>query len=192
MPLTVPIPVGQLMVQAQQKAAVSRQQLLEDVALPSIASTRMSTDVTIARRRRSSAALLRNSRAEAKGLAQVVVRARRDDHQPEPRPREPDRTRAKPPNQCARHTGHASRLHGRQRRCGRSRVSFRSNRCARATGSLSQDPDTGGLSLRARARDSPGSAASRSRRSRSASASIDTTTLERFWVAGKGWVMGVT
>ena len=32
MPLTVPIPVGQLMVQAQQKAAISREQLLEDVA----------------------------------------------------------------------------------------------------------------------------------------------------------------
>ena len=32
MPLTVPIPVGQLMVQAQQKAAASREQLLKDVA----------------------------------------------------------------------------------------------------------------------------------------------------------------
>ena len=84
-PLLVPIPVGQLTMQAQQSAAASREQLLEDVA----ALDRYNRDVNDVNDRATESACggpTRDAWAEAQGLGQVVVRAARERDLILPRP----------------------------------------------------------------------------------------------------------
>ena len=147
MPLTVPIPVGQLMMQAQQKAAVSREQLLEDVA----ALDRYNRDVNGVNDRATEALsgrLARDARAEAKGLDQVVVRLDRDLHESVPAATRAGEEGQAPAPKAVVQTSHAARASGRERRCGRS--SGLQPVEALRTGDLvlAQDSDTGGWSYK--------------------------------------------
>ena len=90
MPLTVPIPVGQLMMQAQQKAAASREQLLEDVA----ALDRYNADVNGMNDRATEAlraALLETHGPKRKDWIKWWTDLIEISTNPFPRPREPDK-----------------------------------------------------------------------------------------------------
>jgi hypothetical protein len=93
MPLSVPIPVGQLMVQAQQKAAASREQLLEDVA----ALDRYNEDVNGTNDRAAEAlkaALLETHGPARKDWIKWWTDLIETSTNPVPRPREPDKKEA--------------------------------------------------------------------------------------------------
>jgi hypothetical protein len=90
MPLSVPIPVGQLMMQAQQKAAASREQLLEDVA----ALDRYNEDVNGMNDRATEAlraALLETHGPKRKDWIKWWTDLIEISTNPSPRPREPDK-----------------------------------------------------------------------------------------------------
>ena len=96
MPLTVPIPVGQLMMQAQQKAAVSREQLLEDVA----ALDRYNEDVNGKNDRATEAlraALLETHGPKRKDWIKWWTDLIETSTNPFPRPREPEKKDAPAP-----------------------------------------------------------------------------------------------
>ena len=186
MPLTFPIPVGQLKMQAEQKAAISKAQLLEDVA----ALDRYNSDVNGVNDRATEAlatALLETHGPKRKDWIKWWSELIETSTNLVPRPRDPDRQGETSTNSL-RETSHAPRLRGGTPVWTLSGLhEIESLRTGDQV--LTQDTDTGRLELPGRC--------SRFARRRTAdqddrhweTRSIEATALERFWVAGKGWVM---
>jgi hypothetical protein len=185
MPLTVPIPVGQLMMQAQQKAAASREQLLADVA----ALDRYNADVNGVNDRATEAlraALLETHGPKRKDWIKWWSNLIETSTNPSPRAREP----AKKDDPAPKAPSTRAMLPGF--RAGTPVWTLSGLRPVETlrTGDrlLAQDSETGKWSYQSVF------AIHNSERQpimklTIGSASIETTALERFWVAGKGWVM---
>jgi Pretoxin HINT domain len=184
-PLTVPIPVGQLMMQAQQKAAVSREQLLADVA----ALDRYNEDVNGKNDRATEAlraALLETHGPKRKDWIKWWTDLNETSTNPFPRPREPDKKDDPAPKT----------LNNRPMFPG-----FRAGTLVWTltglqpvetlrTGDqvLANNSETGGWSYK------PVLAVRHGVRQpikklTIGGRSIETTAMERLWVAGKGWAM---
>jgi hypothetical protein len=184
MPLTVPIPVGQLVVQAQQKAAASREQLLQDVA----ALDRYNADVNGVNDRATEAlrtALLETHGPKRKDWIKWWSDLNETSTNPFPRPREADKKddpALKAPLTRAMLPGF---------RAGTpvwTLTGLEPVEALRTGDQVLAASDSGKWSYQ------PVLAIRRSARQpikklTVGRASIETTALERMWVAGKGWVM---
>ena len=185
MPLTVPIPVGQLMMQAQQAAASSREQLLEDVA----ALDRYNEDVNGKNDRASEAlraALLETHGPKRKDWIKWWTELIETSTTPIPRPREP----AKKDDPAPKVVSKRAMLPGFRQghRSGRSRVFNLWNRSGRVTWcSPTIQRPVGGATSRflrfAMAMRQP------IKKLTIGGKPVETTAMERLWVAGKGWAM---
>jgi Pretoxin HINT domain len=185
MPLTYPIPVGQLKMQAEQKAAASKAQLLEDVA----ALDRYNTDVNSVNDRATQAlatALLETHGPKRKDWVKWLAGLGETRTSATPRPPDPDR---KPENSISIDRKRAL-LPGFGAGTPVWTLSGQKPIESLRTGDqvLTQHAETGALAYK------PVIAASYVARQpikkiSLGKVSIDTTHLERFWLAGHGWVM---
>ena len=185
MPLTFPIPVGQLKIQAEQKAAISKEQLKEDVA----ALERYNSDVNGVNDRATAAlaaSLLetRGTKREdwVKWLSGLVETSTNLD----PRPRESDRQGAVSASNFAKRAMLPGFVAGTLVWALSGSQAIESLRSGDRV--LTQDTDTGALTFR------PVLAIRQVLREQPIKTiavgddSIAATALERVWVAGKGWV----
>jgi hypothetical protein len=185
MPLTFPIPVGQLKIQAEQKAAVSKAQLLEDVA----SLERYNSDVNGVNDRATEAlvtALLETHGPKREDWVKWWSGLNETSTNLGPHPREPDRQGEASTNSLLKRAmipGFAAgtlvwTLSGLREieslRTGDQVLTQNSN-----TGALTHQAV---LAIRLGARQPH-------KRIGFGKVSIDATTLERFWLAGKGWML---
>ncbi len=184
MPLTFPIPVGQLMIQAQQKAASSRAQLMEDVA----ALDRYNRDVNDVNDRAIlalSTALLEKQERNRKAWVKWLLQLAETSTSAQPRPRDPDPDGKTSINMIGKRA--LLPAFG----AGTSVWSLTGLRPIEAirTGdqALTQDAGTGALGYTPVLAIHHGSREP-IKKITVGDDSIETTDLERFWVAGKGWV----
>ena len=151
MPLTVPIPVGQLMVQPSKRPRF-RESSCSRMSRRSIATIRMSTVPTIEPTEALSAALLETHGPKRKDWVKWWTDLNRDFHERRAAPA--SRPKGRTRRQGRRANEPCFRASGRERRCGRSPAFNPSKRCAGRPG-LARRQDTGEWSYQARARDPP-------------------------------------
>jgi hypothetical protein len=185
-PLTVPIPVGQLTMQAEQRAAASREQLLEDVA----ALDRYNRDVNDVNDRATealAAALLETHGPKRKDWVKWWSELLESSTYSAPRPREQDKD--KDPAQKA--VNKRAMLPGFREGTSVWTLSGLGPVESLRTGDqvLTQDPDSGDLSYRPVLAIRHGMRQPIKTLAIGDSAAIEATAMERFWVAGKGWVL---
>ncbi len=185
MPLTVPIPVGQLMVAAQQKAAVSRQQLLEDVA----ALDRYNADVNGVNDRATQAllaALLETHGPKRKDWIKWWTDLNEISTNTFTRPREP----AKKDDPAPKAAGNRAMLPGFKAGTPVWTLAGVQPVETLRTGDqvLAHDSDTGKWSYQTVLAVRQG-IRQPIKKIKFSDASIETTGVERFWVAGTGWVL---
>ncbi len=185
MPLTVPIPVGQLMMQAQQKAAISKEQLLEDVA----ALDRYNDDVNGKNDRATEAlraALLETHGPKRKDWIKWWTELIETSTTPVPRPREPDKKAAPAPKMVSKRAMLPGFRAGTPVWTLRGIQPLESLRTGDLV--LANNSETGGWSYK------PVLAIRHGMRQPIKKLTIggkpvETTAMERLWVAGKGWAM---
>ncbi len=185
MPLFAPIPVGQLMMQAQQKAAISREQLEEDVA----SLDRFNRDVNDTNDRATAAlgaALLQTHGPKRADWVKWWSGLNETSANAPPRPREPD----KEPSLAVDAGGNRAILPGFGAGTQVWTITGPQAIEALRTGDrvLTQDTETGELGYK------PIVAIHQGVRQpikvlTIGNEVIETTGMERFWVAGKGWAM---